>query len=193
VSGAKAVDYAISVIGGTLQVHPAVLHIQAKNEAVTYGQTPAVPTAYNLIGFVNGETASVVSGLPALSTTVTSKTPVGVYRIGVQVGTLTAANYAFSTIASGMGNVQVYKAHLKATANDLSMHQGGAVPPLTYTLSGFVNGDTAATAVTGAPLLTTIVTSSSKPGRYWIMVGIGTLASNNYDFGRVSGILTVLP
>ena len=193
VSGAKAVNYAIYVADSTLGVHPVVLHIAAKNEAVTYGQTPAAPTAYNLLGFVNGETASVVSGVPALSTTVTSRTPVGVYQIGVNVGMLTAANYIFTTWASGMGNVQVYKAHLKVTANDLSMHQGGLVPSLTYTLNGFLNGDTAANAMTGAPQLTTTVSSSSRPGRYWIIVGAGTLASNNYVFDRVNGILTVQP
>lgn len=170
------------------------LYIQAKNVAITYGQTPPLPLAYNLIGFVNGETAATAtSGAPLLTTTVTSTTPVGVYRIGVALGTLTAVNYVIKTTYSGMGNVQVYKAPLVVSANNLTMTQGGPVPALTYMLTGFVNGDTAATSVTGAPGLTTTATSASKPRKYPITISPGSLASTNYTFDTVNGVLTVVP
>ena len=179
---------------GVVAVYKAPLTIVARNEAVTYGQTPAQPTAYTLTGFLNGDTASVVSGAPALSTTVTSRTPVGFYRIGVEVGTLSAKNYDFLTYSNGMGAVGVYKAPLLITVTNLSMTQGGAVPPLTYTLTGFVNGDTAAGAVTGAAMLTTTATSASAPGNYPIVFSKGTLAAKNYAFtGEGNGVLRVLP
>jgi hypothetical protein len=192
VSGPAAANYAITVQGATLTVLKALLYISAKNLAVTYGQAPPQPTAYMLTGFVNGDTASVVSGAPALSTAVTSATPVGFYKIGVQVGTLTAANYSFDTSSNGEGSVGVYKAPLNVTANNLTMTQGSPVPTLTYTLTGFVNTDNAS-VVSGNPVLTTPVTSSTPPGRYYIDVASGSLAAENYYFHGVSGVITVLP
>ena len=62
----------------------------------------------------------------------------------MQAGTLTAANYLFSTTSNGMGAEEVLKAPLLVTANNASMIQGETVPALTYTISGFVNGDTSA-------------------------------------------------
>ena len=153
-------------------------------------QYPSV-TAYTLTGFVLGQTSSIVTGTPVLTTAVTSKTPVGFYPIGVGIGTLKAPNYTFTTVSNGEGSVGVYKAPLTLTASNLTMTQGSAVPPLTYTLTGFVNGDTAA-VVTGAPALTTTVTSATPPGRYYIIPAKGTLAAANYTFQPVNGILTVL-
>jgi len=179
---------------GVVGVYKDTLYIEAKNVAITYGQTPPLPLAYNLIGFVNGETAATAtSGAPLLTTTVTSSTPVGVYRIGVALGTLTAANYIIKTTYSGMGSVEVEKAPLVVTANNLTMTQGGPVPALTYKLTGFVDGDTAATTVTGAPALTTTATSASKPGKYPIIISQGSLAATNYRFDTVNGVLTVVP
>jgi hypothetical protein len=194
VTGSDIGNYAVTVVGFMLEVIKAPLYISARNVPVTYGQTPPKLTAYGLTGFVNGDTTSVVSGAPVLSTTVTSTTPVGFYKIGVQVGTLTAANYYFNTFSNGEGSVGVYKAPLEATVNNLTMTQGGPVPPLTYTLTGFVNGDTQATAVTGAAVLNTTATPASKPGDYPILFSRGTLAAENYAFiGGANGLMRVVP
>lgn len=192
VSDPAAANYAITVQGATLTIVKALLYVSARNVAVTYGQTPPQPTAYTLTGFVNGDTASVVSGAPVLSTTVTSTTPVGFYKIGVQVGTLTAANYDFDTASNGEGSVGVYKAPLNVTANNLTMTQGSPVPALTYTITGFVNTDNTS-VVSGSPILTTSVTSSTPSGRYYVNVASGSLAAENYSFHDVSGVITVLP
>jgi hypothetical protein len=74
------------------------------------------------------------------------------------------------------------------------MTQGDPVPTLTYTLTGFVNGDTAS-VVSGAPVLSTTATSSSPPGHYSITVSVGTLSAANYGM-RVNythAVVTVLP
>lgn len=193
IGGPAAANYNITVVGTTLTVTPAPLTVQAKNETVTYGQTPAPPTAYNLLGFVNGETTSIVTGKPVLSTPVTSTTPVGFYPIGVSAGTLSAPNYYFRTVGNGMGTVGVYKAPLELVVANQTMHQGGPVPALTYALTGFVNGDTQATAVTGAPVVSTSATSSSPVGHYLITASAGSLAAHNYSFTVITGIMTVLP
>jgi hypothetical protein len=190
-SGASAAGYTAHTLPAMLHVRQAELHIWPATEPVTYGQTPAAPTGYLLTGFVNGDTAGVVSGAPVLSTTVTSTTPAGVYHIDSQAGTLTSANYRF---VPQTGVIQVYPAPLTLTANNVTMTQGSAVPPLTYTLAGFVNGDTAS-VVTGAPLLTTTATSSSPPGTYPITVWKETLSAENYYFIKIEngGVVTVTP
>jgi hypothetical protein len=173
-----------------LHVGKALLLVYPNGEEVTYGQTPAPLTQYHFEGFLNGDTASVVSGTPVLSTAVTSTTPAGEYLIDSARGTLAAANYAFLMKPSVFW---VYRVLATVTANNLTMTQGSAVPTLTYTISGFVNGDTAS-VVSGAPVLTTTATSSSPPGTYPIYVNRGSLNAANYAFGpTVNGVLTITP
>jgi hypothetical protein len=192
VSGPLAYKYTVTVVPATLTVRKAPLTIVAASENSTYGHTPAAPTAYSLTGFLNGDTASVVTGAPTLSTTVTAATPVGSYYIQVGAGTLIAANYSFVPDIHG-GIVRVGKAPLTVKANNLTMPFGGPIPTLTYSFLGFVNGDTAATAVTGAPGIHTTVTTHTKPGNYPIGANIGTLKSANYAITAANGVLTVTP
>ena len=86
--------------------------------------------------------------------------------------------------------VTVNKAVLTVTANNLSSPRGAPLPVLTATITGFVNGDTAA-VVGGAPALTTTATSSSPEGAYPITAAAGTLAAANYTFVFVNGTLTI--
>jgi hypothetical protein len=108
------------------------------------------------------------------------------------VGTLKAQNYVFNTHSNGEGSVVVYKATLQVTANDVTINKGDAIPPLTYSITGFVNGETAS-VVTGSPVLTTPTGANLKAGRYYIVVAPGSLAAQNYNFKGVYGVLTVLP
>jgi hypothetical protein len=68
---------------------------------------------YKLGGFVNGQTTSVVSGSPALSTTATPASHPGTYQITATIGTLSAANYAF---AFATGTLTVVKAPVRVVA-----------------------------------------------------------------------------
>jgi polygalacturonase len=78
----------------TVTVTPAPLTITANNATMIFGGSiPAL--GFTPTGFVNGDTAAVLSGSPQLSTTATSASPVGTYPIAVSAGTLTAANYSF--------------------------------------------------------------------------------------------------
>jgi hypothetical protein len=193
VTGAALANYTLTVAPGTLTVRPATLHIVAVAAVSRYGQPPPQPTAYKLTGFVNGDTAGIVTGAPILSTTVTSTTPVGFYKIGIQTGTLAAPNYVFTGVSNGEGSVQVLRAPLQLKANNLTMTQGSTVPTLTYTLTGFVNGQSAAGTVTGTPDLSTTATSASRPGHYPITIKPATLNSTNYYFQNVNGTITVNP
>jgi hypothetical protein len=183
VTGAAAANYRVLAEDGVLEITHAPLTLIAKNVGVSYGQTPAQPAGYFFYGFVNGDNSSVVSGAPVLTTSVTSTTPRGNYPIGVAVGTLSAANYRISTIGpqAGTGSVSVTKAPLTVTANTVTMTEGGTVPPLTYTITGFVNGEDAS-VVSGVALLNTTATSSSHTGDYQITVNVGPMSAENYSF-----------
>ena len=60
------------------------------------------PLTYTFSGLVNGDTTSVISGTPSLSTTATIVSPVGQYPITIAVGTLIAANYGFTTVGGSL-------------------------------------------------------------------------------------------
>jgi hypothetical protein len=167
-------------------VSPATLTLTAANLSTAYGS--AIPTfTYSVTGFVNGDTQSVLSGLPSLTSSAVQGSAAGTYPIVAAKGSLTAANYTFSFVN---GTLTIMKAVLTVTANNLSMSYGSAVPSLTYSAVGFVNGDTIA-VLSGAPSLNTTATSRSAPGNYPITISTGTLAAANYSFAFVNGALTV--
>jgi hypothetical protein len=86
-------------------------------------------------------------------------------------------------------SLMVNPAALTVTANNVSSPYG-AVPLLTYALSGFVNGDKPG-VVSGAAAMTTTATISSPAGTYPIVPAQGTLSAANYTFTFVNGTLTV--
>jgi hypothetical protein len=92
--------------------------------------------------------------------------------------------------SSGSTTLTVDKAHLTVTADSLSRPAGAPNPPLTYQITGFVNGDNAS-VVSGAPSLLLFASEVSPPGQYSILAFAGTLSAANYDFAFVSGVMTV--
>ncbi|KAB1154125.1 beta strand repeat-containing protein, partial [Flavobacterium luteum] len=78
----------------------AVLTITANNNAVSFGVTVASVTGagtYTASGFLNGETASVISGAATYTTTYTTTTALGTAGVTItpNVSGLSAANYSF--------------------------------------------------------------------------------------------------
>jgi hypothetical protein len=76
-------------------IYPAVLTVTANNLTSAFGATQLPTLTFTYGPFVNGQTSSVVSGAPALSTTATPASSAGNYPITVSTGTLSAANYSF--------------------------------------------------------------------------------------------------
>jgi hypothetical protein len=96
-SGLTSSNYRITFANGTFTITPAPLTVTANNATKVYGQAnPTFTVSYS--GFVNGDTSSVLSGKPSLSTTATSTSPVGSYPITVTQGTLSDANYTFTFV-----------------------------------------------------------------------------------------------
>jgi MBG domain-containing protein/VCBS repeat protein len=149
-----------------------------------------VPTyTATIVGFVNGDTAATaITGSASLSTTPTTPSVVGAYPITAAIGTLAASNYTFTFVN---GTLTIGKAILTVTAGSPTITYGQSVPTYTATITGFVNGDTLATAVTGSAGLSTTPATPSAVGTYPIAAAIGTLAASNYTFTFVNGTLTI--
>ena len=186
-------DYTLSYEPGTLTIIPAVLTVTAGNAIRAYGA--ANPTLNcNITGFVNNETAATsdLTGTPGVSSAATPASPVGSYAVTPALGTLKSNNYTFAFQA---GTLTVSPAVLTVAAVDVSRAYGVANPTLTYTVTGFANGETATTGgVTGTPALSTTADANSSVGTYTIAVGSGTLNATNYSFQSSGpGTLTITP
>jgi len=181
-----AANYMFMFASGTLTISGGAA------QTITFAALPTV--TYGVGPITLGATAS--SGLPAsyavtgpatLSGSILTVTGVGtVSVIAAQAGN---ANYAAAT--SVTQSFTVVPAVLSVTASNASMTYGQPLPTFTYTTSGFANGDTAATVLSGAPLESTTATSSSPAGDYPITITQGTLAAANYTFTFVNGTLTI--
>jgi hypothetical protein len=168
----------------TQNVSPARLTITPNpSQSKVYGAALPVLT-YVPTGFVNGDSASLVTG--GLGTLATAASPVGNYAF--TLGTLSAGNNYALVLATNPPTFAVTPKALTITANNQSKVYGATLPALTVSYSGFVNGDTAA-SLTTAPTLTTTATVSSPVGSYPITVS-GAVAGN-YTISYVTGSLTV--
>jgi len=180
----SAINYDFTFVNGTLTVTRAMLTVAADNKSKLYGAPlPALTAAIS--GFVNGETESVLGGSLQITTTATANSNAGTYPI--TPGGLTATNYEINFVA---GTLTITKALLTVTADNKTKVFGAALPQLTATISGFVNGETES-VLGGAPALSTGATASSPVGNYPITALPGTLSAINYDFTFVNGTLTV--
>jgi len=123
------------------------------------------------------------------STIATASSAAGSYTVNVALSGALLPNYT-PTITNG--TLTITKAALTVTANNASAVYGAAIPTLTDTIAGFVNGDNPS-AVTGSASETTTAVKGSPVGTYPITVTQGTLAAINYSFAFVNGTLTVTP
>ena len=181
-SGAAGSNYTISYVSGTLSVNPAALKITAVNTNKLYGAAlPALAASYS--GFVNGNTANSLTTRPALSTTATAASPVGSYPITASGAA--GSNYTISYVS---GTLSINPAALKITAVNTNKLYGAALPALTASYTGFVNGNTASNLTT-RPVLSTTATAASPVGSYPITAS--GAACPNYTISYVSGTLTV--
>jgi|GEM_PF-1864945 len=183
-------NYDFNFVKGTLQVTKAMITVKADNIDKPYGADMPVLTA-SYIGLANGETfaTSGITGSPVLNTTATAVSPMGTYPISISMGTLQSSNYSF-TLESG--TLTIGRAVITVTADNKARTYGENNPVLTYTLSGFVNGETFATSgVSGTPVVSTNANVMTDAGDHDIIVTAGTLSSSNYDFKFVKGVLTI--
>jgi hypothetical protein len=103
-------------------------------------------------------------------------------------GTL-ASNY---NIIYTNGGLSIGKAGLVVTADNKTRIYGNANPTLTYTVSGYVNGE-GASVLSGSPALTTSANTTSNIGNETITAAASSLTTNNYSFTFVNGLMAINP
>ena len=187
VGGSAIGNYTLTNTPNLLTVTQVGLTVTVAAQTKIYGA--ALPTLTGTVtGLVNGDavggTITVTYATTALASSAVAGGP---YPITAFVAGSAAGNY---TLTNTPNQLTITKAPLTVTGNNLSINVGAAIPALSATISGFVNGDTVA-AVTGAPGLSTTATSAT-PGSYPITVTTGTLSAANYTFNPVNGTVTVL-
>ena len=181
-NGGMATNYMLNLVNGTLLINKAILTATAEDQTITYGD--ALPTlTFSYSGFVNGEDVTALTAEPVASTTATAGSDAGSYEISLDGGM--ATNYMLNLVN---GTLLINKATLTATAEDQTITYGDALPTLTFTYSGFVNGEDENTLLS-APTIATNATSASDVGSYAITVSNGS--ANNYTFDRIDGILII--
>lgn len=101
-----------------------------------------------------------------------------------------AGNSTYYAAPSVSHTLTVSKKSLTVTAANQSKTYGQANPTLTFSYSGFITGESAA-SLTTAPTASTTASTGSSVGSYPITVAGGV--SGNYSFNYVAGALTISP
>lgn len=183
----------------SFQVNKAVLTVsphpplQGQTQfSVGYGNNNPLPSdLYVITGFVNGETAAVISGAPTVTPVWGTNPNVGTYALNIGVGTLSAANYSFIAVS---GTITVVPAVLTVKPNSTIGHYGAALPTLTYTVAGLKYGQTAAGVFSSAPQVSTTALQTSDAGQYPVSVNVSGVTAANYVLTAGSNAtLTILP
>jgi hypothetical protein len=104
--------------------------------------------------------------------------------------TFTPADSGDYYSATATVSITVNPALLTVTATNAMAKYNQPLPPLTYTVTGFVNGDSKS-VLSGAPNESTTAKQGSQPGTYPITISQGTLGAANYTFKFVNGTLTI--
>jgi 6-phosphogluconolactonase (cycloisomerase 2 family) len=176
--------FAASSAVGDLIIAKSVLTVFPQAASRSYGDANPAFT-YSLSGFLNGDTAALVSGSATCSTTATATSSVGQYQITCDVSGLSAANYSFT---SATALLTVTPAPLTVTADSLTRIYGDPNPVFTGTITGLKNADVVSVNYASTALQT------SAAGTYSIVafVNAGPLAGN-YSITVVNGMLTITP
>ncbi len=167
---------------------PGTLTITTANQTITWASPAAIVYGTPLAATQLDAKVSVVGPAPAGALTYSAASGT-VLKAGVgQTLSVSVAGTADYNPATFSVAITAKPAPLTVTATNVSMTYHGAVPALTYTYMGLVNGDKSAT-FTGK--LATSATAKSPVGSYPITEG--TLkATGNYTIGAFKpGTLTV--
>lgn len=184
-----AANYTFVTRNGTIHVVPASIVVKPNSTTTRYGTAPTL--SYAVTGLKYGQTASVFSSMPTVSTTATTSSSIGQYPISVNINGITAPNYTL--VAGPNATLTVNPVNLQVKALSTSSTYGAALPALNYAISGFVNGDNSS-VVSGTPTISTTAVSGSAAGTYPISAGVGGLSATNYIFSSgPNAVLTILP
>lgn len=170
------------------RVAPETYYVNLAIPKITWAAPPAI-TYGTALGAKQLSAKSSVAGTFSYSPKARAVLPAGVQTLTVTFTPADTNKYAPVTMSV---KITVRHATLTVAAVNESVVQGKPIPHLTYTLSGFVNGDNR-NRLSGAPVETTTAKQGSKAGTYPITIQLGTLKAANYIFAFKDATLTITP
>jgi hypothetical protein len=176
-------DYSSSGGSVLLQVNPAATTVVwTAPAAISYG------TALSAVQ-LNATASPVSAGRFVYTPPAGTMLGVGSQALSVSFTPTDSTDYSSSR---GGTTLQVNPSALTVAAGSAYSTYGQPLPPLIYTITGFVNGDTQSSATSGAPSEGTAASPVSTPGVYPIAISQGSLAAANYNFmSFLNGTLTM--
>jgi hypothetical protein len=173
-SAATTSNYNAGTLNFNVSIAKAMADVAVPGVTRAFDQ-PNPSFSYSLVGFVNGDTASVASGAPVISTAATPLSPVSgsPYAINIALGTLTAANYNFGFASGGL---TVTKAAQTVTFYPLPTLSNGMSFPLSARAS---SGLAVTYAVSGPASISNNVLSVSGSGL--VQVTASQTGNGNYN------------
>jgi len=197
-SGGSASNYQISYINGAVNINQASstisLALTAGATTATYGTSVIITATVNTPGvvtFKSGGTA--ITGCASVTATTTAScswTPSAFNTNTVLTADFLptdSTNYSNLTSAGSL-TINVGKAVLSITASSHSVAYGAAVPIITPTFSGFVNGEDSTVLLT-TPICSTTYTTTTAVGT--VGSSCSGAAAANYSFSYTAGVITI--
>jgi gliding motility-associated-like protein len=181
----NAANYTFTMVNGTLTVGLTTQTISFPAiSGKTYGDAAFALSASSSSGLP--VTYSVVSGPANVNGNTLTITGAGTVTVRATQG----GNSSYSAATPVSNSFVVTPATLTVKADDKQKATGANNPALTYTISGFVNGDNSS-VVSGTPVLSSSADNNSPTGSYPIIITPGTLSAANYTFTMRNGTLSV--
>lgn len=188
-AGASAGNYTLIQPTTTANIAPRSLSITATGVNKIYNGITNATVALTDNRMAGDLVTDSYAAAGFISPSVGTNILVNVY--GLTIAGTDAGNYNLAaTNTATMANIS--PAMLVVTATTLSRPYATTNPVLSWLVSGFVAGESLTNSdVTGVPTLATTAKTNSVVGTYTITIAKGTLASLNYKFTFVNGVLTV--
>ena len=156
------------------------------NLSKNYGDSSFTVTAPTVTGSLDGTFSYSSANTSVISISGSTFSVVGAGTSVITATFTPTDSTGYNTATTNM-TVTVAKASLGVTASSHTVAYGGAIPTITPTISGFVNGEDAS-VVTGLSCSTTYTTTTA----------VGSVASScsggtasNYSFAYTAGVITV--
>ncbi|MEP2024748.1 MBG domain-containing protein, partial [Reichenbachiella sp.] len=182
VSGGSDQNYEFQYEDGILTITKAELEVFAYGGVKNYGDdNPEFDM--EIEGFKNGETSSVLTSIPVISTVATKYSPAGTYDVIASGGV--SDNYTFDY---DNATLTINKVDLSAEVQDAERIYGEANPDFEIVYDGFVEGENANDLDSPLEAMTE-ADENSNVGTYNIT--LPETVDTNYNISTSSGTLTI--
>lgn len=194
-TGATAANYTLATPwpGATADIRTVELTVTPDDQSVTYGDSAPDSSFYTaaISGFVAGEDESNADGYtaPTCGSTYADGDSVGTTSISCTGGA--ATNYTLDVTATGTLTIDPATLTVTPDAPSAITYGDGTPTPLSFVVTGFVNGESDTDAGYTAPTCTVTYVAGDAAGDYTVDCSGGSYA--NYDFSYDTATLVVNP